>query len=150
MHRISTNLDRLGLGALILTMWLGPALGSAGEGDRTTHQSDHDEDVLELPEVHIHGLPLNKDQQVGPVPKHTPWPTIPPPLVGEDLDDWMKARFVVGKDASVTVVILEPAKHRELTVAGLTALKRWTFDPQMRGDEPIDGELTIRLHFRTQ
>jgi hypothetical protein len=61
----------------------------------------------------------------------------------------MKARMLVSKDARVTVVVLEPAKHRELTTAGITALKRWTFDPQLRGDEPIDGELTVRIHFRT-
>ena len=35
-----------------------------------------------LPEVHVHGLPLNKDQQVGPVPKSTPWPAIPSSLEG--------------------------------------------------------------------
>ena len=62
----------------------------------------------------------------------------------------MKARMLVSKDARVTVVVLEPAKHRELTTAGIAALNKWTFDPQLQGDEPIDGELTIRIHFRTQ
>jgi len=127
-----------------------PAVSHAVEGDRATHQSDHDEDLIEIPEVHIHGLPLNQDQQRGPVPVHTPWPTIPPALEGREVDDWMKARFLVSKDAKVTVVVLEPAKHRELTVAGLTALKQWRFDPQMRGDQPVDGEVTVRIHFRTQ
>lgn len=122
----------------------------AAEGDRATHQSDHDEDVVVLPEVHVHGLPLNKDQQLGPVPKSTPWPAIPPSLEGKDLDDWMKARMLVSKDAKVTVVVLEPARHRELTIAGIAALNKWTFDPQMKGDEPVDGELTIRIHFRTR
>lgn len=120
------------------------------QGDEATHQSDHDQDVVVLPEVHVHGLPLNKDQQRGPVPKSTPWPAIPPVLEGKIIDDWMKARMLVSKDAEVSVVILEPAKHRELTVAAKTALERWTFDPQLRGDEPIDGELTVRIHFRTQ
>ena len=122
----------------------------AAEGDRATHRSDHDEDVLELPEVHVHGLPLNKDQQIGPVPTFTPWPAIPSSLEGQALDDWMKARMLVSKEASVTVVVLESAKHRELTNAGLAALIQWKFDPQMRGDEPVDGELTVRIHFRTQ
>ncbi len=124
----------------------------AVQGDAATHQSDHaeDEEVIELPEVHVHGLPLNKDQQQGPVPKSTPWPKIPPQLDGKVIDDWMKARFLVGKDAKATVLVLEPCKHRELTQAGLQALNRWTFDPQMKGDEPIDGELTVRIHFRTQ
>jgi hypothetical protein len=49
----------------------------------------------------------------------------------------------------VTVVVLEPAKHRELTIAGMAALNKWTFEPQLKGDEPVDGELTIRIHFRT-
>jgi hypothetical protein len=123
---------------------------AVGVGDEATHSSDHQEDVLELPEVHVHGLPLNKDQQRGPVPKSTPWPGIPSSLDGKPLDDWMKARMLVSKDARVTVVVLEPAKHRELTAAGIAALNRWTFDPQLRGDDPIDGELTIRIHFRTQ
>lgn len=122
----------------------------AVEGDRATHQSDHDEDIVVLPEVHVHGLPLNKDQQLGPVPKSTPWPAIPPSLEGKELDDWMKARMLVSKDAKVTVVVLEPARHRELTIAGIAALNKWTFDPQMKGDEPIDGELTVRIHFRTR
>ena len=120
------------------------------EGDRATHQSDHDEDVETLPMVHVHGLRLNKDQQLGPVPKNTPWPAIPATLEGKELDDWMKARILVSKAAKVTVVVLEPAKHRQLTIAGLQALKQWTFDPQMSGDDPIDGELTVRIHFRSQ
>ncbi len=135
-------------GALCLA--LSPAAAYAVVGDETTHESDHSEDVLELPEVHVHGLSLNKDQQLGPVPKSTPWPGIPPALDGKILDDWMKARVLVSKDAKVTVVVLEPAKHRELTSAGIVALSKWTFDPQMKGDEIVDGELTVRIHFRTR
>jgi len=62
----------------------------------------------------------------------------------------MKARLLVSKDAQVTVVVLEPAKHRELTVAGIIALNKWTFLPQLNGDDPVDGELTVRIHFRSQ
>jgi hypothetical protein len=134
-----------GLGVCLL-----PASAYAVAGDEATHEDDHREDVLELPEVHVHGLPLNRDQQLGPVPKATPWPAIPPALDGKELDDWMKARMLVAKDATVTVVVLEPAKHRELTIAGMAALNKWTFEPQLKGDEPIDGELTIRIHFRTR
>lgn len=137
----------LGLG---LAFWLWPTSVGAVAGDEATHESDHAEDILELPEVHVHGLPLNKDQQLGPVPRKTPWPAVPPSLDGKELDDWMKARLLVSKEAQVTVVILEPAKHRELTTAGISALNRWTFDPQLRGDEPIDGEVTVRIHFRTR
>jgi hypothetical protein len=31
----------------------------------------------------------------------------------------------------------------------MAALNKWTFNPQLKGDEPIDGELTVRIHFRT-
>lgn len=127
-----------------------PVAAWAVAGDEATHADDHHEDVLELPEVHVHGLSLNKDQQLGPVAKSTPWPAIPSSLDGKELDDWMKARLLVSKDAKVTVVVLEPAKHRELTSAGIIALSKWTFDPQMKGDEMIDGELTVRIHFRTR
>lgn len=131
-------------------MALCPLVAIAAEGDEATHATDHEEDVLELPEVHVHGLPLNKDQQLGPVAKSTPWPGIPPSLEGKEIDDWMKARLLVSKNAQVTVVILEPCKHRELTIAGMAALSKWTFDPQMAGDQPIDGELTVRIHFHTR
>lgn len=134
--------------ALCLCLW--PAAAYSAGGDEATHESDHQEDVLELPEVHVHGLPLNKDQQLGPVAKSTPWPGIPPSLDGKELDDWMKVRMLVSKDTKVTVAVLEPCKHRELTLAGIAALSKWTFDPQMKGDDPVDGELTIRIHFRTQ
>ena len=129
-----------------------PAYALAVTGDEATHEADHalDADIIELPEVHVHGLPLNKDQQVGPVPKSTPWPAIPASLDGKPLDDWMKARLLVSKEAQVTVVVLEPAKHRELTVASIIALNKWTFAPQLKGDDPIDGELTVRIHFRSQ
>jgi hypothetical protein len=125
---------------------------AATDNDRATHQTDHAEDdpVVLMEPIHIHGLPLNKDQQRGPVAKYTPWPVIPKSLDGQPLDDWMKARFVVSKQAEVTVVVLEPCKHRELTQAGLAALNRWRFDPQLHGDEPVDGELTVRIHFRTE
>lgn len=132
----------------VVSLW--PAIACAVAGDEATHETDHSEDVLELPEVHVHGMPLNKDQQLGPVPKSTPWPAIPPALDGKELDDWMKARMLVSKDATVTVVVLEPAKHRELTIAGMAALNKWTFNPQLKGDEPVDGELTVRIHFRTR
>jgi len=144
---------------LILRWWAGlnflllftvPVAALSVRGEEATHEADHQEDVLELPEVHVHGLPLNKDQQLGPVPKSTPWPAIPPALDGKVIDDWMKARMLVSKEARVTVVVLEPATHRELTQAGIAALNRWTFDPQMKGDDPIDGELTVRIHFRTR
>jgi hypothetical protein len=132
----------------VLLAW--PAVSYAVVGDEATHESDHLEDVLELPEVHVHGLPLNKDQQLGPVAKSTPWPVVPASLNGQEIDDWMKARLLVSKHAKVTVVVLEPCKHRELTTAGVSALGRWTFDPQMKGDDPVDGELTVRIHFRTR
>ncbi|ULA65030.1 MAG: conserved exported protein of unknown function [Nitrospira sp.] len=139
----------------ILTLLLGlllclPAAAYAAAGDEATHETDHHDDILELPEVHVHGLSLNKDQQQGPVAKSTPWPGIPSSLDGKELDDWMKARVLVSKDAKVTVVVLEPARHRELTMAGIVALSKWTFDPQMKGDEIVDGELTVRIHFRTR
>lgn len=137
-------------GLIFLLLFAMPLTALAVSGDEATHEADHQEDVLELPEVHVHGLPLNKDQQLGPVPKSTPWPAIPPALDGKVIDDWMKARMLVSKDARVTVVVLEPAKHRELTQAGIAALNRWTFAPQMKGDDPIDGELTVRIHFRTR
>ena len=131
-------------------MFLLPVSAFAVSGDEATHESDHLEDVLELPEVHVHGLSLNKDRQLGPVAKSMPWPAIPPSLEGQELDDWMKARLLVSKEAKVTVVVLEPCKHRELTRAGIAALGKWTFESQMKGDDPVDGELTVRIHFRTR
>ena len=83
------------LAGLLVSLNLSLNLSLAAEGDRATHDSDHDEDVVLLPPVHVHGIPLNKDQQLGPVPTHTPWPAIPPVLEGKVIDDWMKARFMV-------------------------------------------------------
>jgi hypothetical protein len=141
---------RLCIAISFAVILVSPVAAFAVAGDEATHADDHLEDVLELPEVHVHGLPLNKDQQLGPVPKATPWPAIPPALDGKELDDWMKVRMLVSKGATVTVVVLEPAKHRELTIAGMAALNKWTFDPQLSGDEPVDGELTVRIHFRSR
>jgi hypothetical protein len=135
---------------LSLVVGLLPTSVFAAAGDEATHESDHQEDIIELPEVHVHGLPLNKDQQRGPVPRSTPWPGIPPALDGTVIDDWMKARMLVSKDAQVTVVVLEPCRRRELTASGIAALKKWTFDPQMQGEVPVDGELTVRIHFHTK
>ena len=137
---------------LVLSCVLGSLVFAGQQKEHPTHQSDHidDEVVDTLEAVHVHGLRLNKDQQLGPVPQVTPWPAIPAPLQGKEIDDWMKARILVTKDSKVTVIILEAAKHRELTLAGLSSLKQWTFLPQMKEDDPIDGELTVRIHFRTQ
>ena len=120
--------------------------------DPSTHELDHleDEQVAVLETVHVHGFKLNKDQQLGPVPKYTPWPTMPRALKGQEVDDWMKARILVSKAAETTLVVLVPAKNRLINLAGVEALKEWTFDPQMNGDDPVDGELTVRIHFRTQ
>src|SRR5262245_20612854 len=126
----------------LLSTCFSPAVIHATAGDEATHESDHQEDIIELPEVQVHGLQLNKEQQLGPVPRSTPWPGIPPSLDGTVIDDWMKARMLVSKDARVTVVILEPCRRRELTAAGIAALRKWTFDPQMQGELPVDGEVT--------
>ena len=139
----------VGLGSfLIIGMYL-PVLA---QFDGSTHESDHfeDEEVEVLETVHVHGLKLNKDRQFGPVPKYTPWPKMPTSLNGKELDDWMKIRILVSKTAETTVLVLQPAQHRQLNIAGLHALKQWTFDPQMKGDNLVDGELTIRIHFRTK
>lgn len=141
-----------------MTVWLAGllmvVLPSAGLGqpDGATHESDHleDEEVQTLETVHVHGLKLNKDQQLGPVPKFTPWPTMPPALQGKEIDDWMKVRILVSKTATTRVMVLVPAQERLLNLTGLHALNQWTFDPQMKGDEPIDGALTVRIHFRTR
>ncbi|MCP9439347.1 MAG: energy transducer TonB [Nitrospira sp.] len=154
MNRLANIFHPVGLGVvLVVIAWpllMNQAAAWAAAGDEATHESDHAEDVLEFPEVHVHGLPLNKDRQLGPVAVFTPWPDIPPSLQGKELDDWMKARLLVSKEAKVTVVVLEPCKHRELTRAGVDALARWRFDPQLNGDDPVDGELTVRIHFRTR
>ncbi|HMU30603.1 MAG TPA: energy transducer TonB [Nitrospira sp.] len=153
MTNIIDGIRSLTVPMVVLGMWcLLPVYAIAVTGDEATHEADHalDAEIIELPEVHVHGLPLNKDQQVGPVPKSTPWPAIPSSLEGKPLDDWMKARLLVSKEAQVTVVVLESAKHRELTIAGIIALNKWTFAPQLKGDDPVDGELTVRIHFRSQ
>ncbi len=122
-----------------------------GHVNDANHELDHleDEQVAVLETVHVHGFKLNKDQQLGPVPKHTPWPTMPPELQGQEVDDWMKARILVSKTAETTLVVLVPAKNRRINLASVHALKQWTFDPQMNGDDFVDGEVTIRIHFRT-
>ena len=136
----------LGLCAVLV---LPAAAFSAGDSDRATHQSDHAEDpVILLEPIHIHGLPLNRDQQLGPITNQAPPLEVPPPLVGKELDDWLKVRVLVARDGKATVVILEPPKHRELAGAVLQTISKWKFEPQMRGDEPIDGELNFRIHFR--
>lgn len=150
--------DWVMLGRIILLIVLAcvlvsaPNVALAERSDFSTHHSDHDEDaqVETLPMVHVHGLRLNKDQQLGPVPQTTPWPKIPLQLEGQELDDWIKARFLVAKDGNATVVVLQPANHHVLTQASIQALKQWTFLPQMNGDDPVDGEVSVRIHFRTQ
>ena len=142
---------------LIFLVMMSPLLGMIlpfawSQVDDSTHESDHleDQQVEVLETVHVHGFKLNKDQQLGPVPKYTPWPTMPPSLEGQEVDDWMKARILVSKMARTTLVVLVPAKNRLINLAGVQALRQWTFDPQMNGDDPVDGELTVRIHFRTQ
>ncbi|MDH4359752.1 MAG: energy transducer TonB [Nitrospirota bacterium] len=142
----------LGYGLYLFLLVSIPGLSYSAASDLATHHSDHEEDtqVETLPTVHVHGMRLNQDQQIGPVPQRTPWPTVPPILDGQVLDDWLKARLLVSKESEVTVVILQPATHRELTQASLQALRQWTFLPQMNGDIPIDGEVSLRIHFRTK
>ena len=132
----------------VVCLW--PAIVFGVTGDEATHEMDHNEDVLELPEVHVHGLSAEQGPATRAGRQIDSLAGIPSSLDGKELDDWMKARMMVSKDAKVTVVVLEPCKHRELTIAGMAALNKWTFEPQMKGDEPIDGELTVRIHFRTR
>ena len=145
------NYSRMLLVAMTVSCVMSP-LSVWSQVDGPTHESDHleDEQVEVLATVHVHGLRLNKDQHLGPVPTYTPWPTMPPALEGQEVDDWMKARILVSRTAETTLVVLVPAKNRLINLAGVQALKQWTFNPQMNGDDPVGGELTIRLHFKTQ
>ena len=105
---------------------------------------------LELPEVHVHGLPLNKDQQLGPVrqihtlARHSSCARRQGSRrLDESPHDGLKRCESDGGRPGA-------GKHRELTIVGMAALNKWTFDPQLKGDEPVDGELTVRIHFRTR
>lgn len=139
----------IGMIGLMGILW--PVFGWGAEGGGSSIANDPaEEPVILLEPVQVHAAPLNKAQQVGPVPTHTPWPTVPSSLEGNPLDEWMKARLLVSKEAEVTVVILESTRYLALTLAGLDALQQWTFDPQMKGDQPVDGEVTVRIHFRTR
>ncbi len=69
---------------------------------------------------------------------------------GTELDDWLKTRFLIDKSGKGTVVILQPATHHALTQASLRVLKQWTFLLQMDGDDPVEGEVSVRIHFRTK
>lgn len=73
--------------------------------DEALHEADYvvDADIIGLPEVHVHGLSFDKDQQIEPVPQATPWPAIPSSLESKSLNDWVKAGLLVSKDAHVTV-----------------------------------------------
>ena len=118
-------------------------------GDEATHETDHHEDVVELPEVHVHGLPLNKDQQLGPVPKSTPWPASASLRWKRTrrLDESAHAGFQ-GCESDRRGVGTGQASGTHHRRHG--ALKKWAFDPQLKGDKPVDGELTVRIHFRTR
>ncbi len=148
-----SKITRLSTSGMCVTALLALCAPSGwGAADSSTHESDHlaDEDLHVLDTVHVHGFRLNTDQRRGPVPTYTPWPAMPPALHGHAVDDWMKVRILVSKTAETTVVVLEPAQHRRLTMAGLQTLKRWKFNPQIEGDDFVDGALTVRIHFRTQ
>lgn len=150
--RAMSRITRLSLFVVCVMASLGlPVPSGWCDTNAATHESDHlaDEDIPVLEPVHVHGLRLNTDQQRGPVPTYTPWPTMPPSLQGQTIDDWMKVRILVSKTAETTVVVLEPAKNRQLNMAGLQTLQQWEFDPQMQGDDFVDGALTVRIHFRT-
>ena len=49
------------VGSCVLCLCLSPVAVLAVTGDEATHEADHalDADIIELPEVHVHGLPLN-------------------------------------------------------------------------------------------
>ena len=63
---------RWGLIIAIASVSYWPVAAPAATDDEATHQSDHEQDVIELPEVHVHGLPLNKDQKVALFPSPRP------------------------------------------------------------------------------
>ena len=146
------NSGSLTVPMVVLGMWcLLPVSAIAATGDEATHEADHalDADIIELPGACARaaaepGSTGGAGAEIDPLAGH--------PFIarGKPLDDWMKARLLVSKEAQVTVVVLESAKHRELTIAGIIALNQWTFAPQLKGDDPVDGELTVRIHFRSQ
>ena len=119
----------LGMGACC------PVYAIAVTGDEATHEADHalDAEIIGCPEVHVHGLPLNKDQQVGPVPKSTPWPAIPL-VAGREasrrLDEGALARVKRSAGDGGRVGIGQTSR---LTIAGIIALNKWTFAPAAQG-----------------
>ena len=48
------RVDKLIMWSFVLGLSIVHPAGFALSGDDATHESDHEEDVLELPEVHVH------------------------------------------------------------------------------------------------
>ena len=74
-----------------------------------------------------------------------PTPVIPDDLREDALEAEAVARFTISSDGSAKVVLVKPTNNPRINQLLLDTLAKWQFFPAVRGGDPIDSTVDIRI-----
>jgi periplasmic protein TonB len=81
----------------------------------------------------------------GPHAIYAPVPTIPDDLRDEVLEATAVALFHVSRDGKTTVSLVSPTEFDELNDLILDTLRKWRFQPALKGGVAVDSAAEVRL-----
>jgi periplasmic protein TonB len=74
-----------------------------------------------------------------------PTPVIPDDLREDALEAVAVARFTISSDGTVKVALIKPTNNPRINQLLLDTLAKWQFFPAVRGGDPIDSTVDIRI-----
>lgn len=74
-----------------------------------------------------------------------PTPIIPDDLREDAMEAEAVARFTISSDGSAKVVLIKPTNNTRINQLLLDTLAKWQFFPAVRGGDPIDSTVDIRI-----
>ncbi len=76
-------------------------------------------------------------------------PTYPPQALARGVEGEVRVRLTINTEGRVaTAEIVSASPPGVFETAALAAVRRWRFDPVMRGGRPIEASITATIRFR--
>jgi iron complex outermembrane recepter protein len=82
-----------------------------------------------------------------PVLRVAPEPQLKPGQLAPTTSSAVRLHVTVGVDGKVTDPQVMAGIREDLDVLALETVKRWQFEPALRGDEPVSARIVVAVHF---
>lgn len=75
-------------------------------------------------------------------------PDYPKEAARHQIEGWVEVEFTVGVDGTVSgVSVLDAKPRRMFEKSAVQAIKQWTFEPAVKGDQPVQSVSRLKISF---